>query len=92
MPLLGKFLESPTSPRLIDYELLTDGPEPDAKRVVGFGWFAGGTCCGFLFWSHADMFGTVAAGLVEGLSASALDLLTLGIASPFLVSIPCRFL
>lgn len=27
-------------PRLIDYELLTNGP--DGKRTVGFGWFAGG--------------------------------------------------
>ncbi|KAI0698029.1 Saccharopine dehydrogenase-domain-containing protein [Cytidiella melzeri] len=39
MELLSKFL-SPRkkSPRLIDYELLTDG---EGRRTVGFGWFAG---------------------------------------------------
>lgn len=43
--LLSKFLApnaavgDPLSPRLIDYEHLTDG---EGKRTVGFGWFAGG--------------------------------------------------
>ncbi|KAF8321368.1 hypothetical protein DL93DRAFT_2130912 [Clavulina sp. PMI_390] len=63
LPLLGRFLESPTSPRLIDYELLTGG---NGKRTVAFGYFAG------------------SAGVIEGLQASALDLLEIGIASPFL--------
>ena len=48
MELLSKFLASEHSsarkggallPRLIDYEMLTG---PDAKRTVGFGWFADG--------------------------------------------------
>jgi alpha-aminoadipic semialdehyde synthase len=50
MPLLSKFVNSEESSnqrhdamaRLIDYELLTDGPTPVGKRVVAFGWFAGG--------------------------------------------------
>ena len=56
---------SPTAPRLIDYELLTDA---NAKRTVAFGHYAG------------------LAGAIEGLHASALDLLEVGVASPFLVS------
>lgn len=50
MPLLSKFVNQEGSyqrpdfmERLIDYELLTDGPKPLGKRVVAFGWFAGGT-------------------------------------------------
>ena len=49
MPLLSKFINRDESSnqrpmeRLIDYELLTDGPAPVGKRVVAFGWFAGGT-------------------------------------------------
>lgn len=40
MELLSKFLQpGALSPRLIDYELLTD---EDGRRTVGFGWFAGG--------------------------------------------------
>lgn len=44
MPLLSRFaspvgIGQPLAPRLIDYELLTGA---DGKRVVGFGWFAGG--------------------------------------------------
>lgn len=40
MELLSKFLTpGDTSPRLIDYELLTD---ENGRRTVGFGWFAGG--------------------------------------------------
>lgn len=47
MPLLSRFVagegqsaqESKLLPRLVDYELLTGA---DGKRVVGFGWFAGG--------------------------------------------------
>jgi alpha-aminoadipic semialdehyde synthase len=47
-PLLSHFVapfdETQTTkhlrPRLIDYELLTNGT--DGKRTVGFGWFAGG--------------------------------------------------
>ncbi|KDQ17415.1 hypothetical protein BOTBODRAFT_105760 [Botryobasidium botryosum FD-172 SS1] len=69
MPLLTRFMstkDSPTSARLIDYELLTDQAGPRGKRVVGFGWFAG------------------AAGAVEGLAASALEYLSLGVATPFL--------
>lgn len=52
MPLLSQFVETevngpfksttPPSSRLIDYEFLTDGSS--GKRVVAFGWFAGGTC------------------------------------------------
>lgn len=41
MPLLSKFIK-PRADRLIDYEFLTDGPAPAGKRVVAFGWFAGG--------------------------------------------------
>lgn len=37
MPLLASFLK-PNSPRLVDFELLTDDT---GKRTVGFGWFAG---------------------------------------------------
>lgn len=43
MPLLSRFVDDSggdMAPRLVDYELLTG---PDGKRVVGFGWFAGGT-------------------------------------------------
>lgn len=43
MPLLSSFLK-PGKDRLIDYEFLTDGPVPTGKRVVAFGWFAGGGC------------------------------------------------
>jgi alpha-aminoadipic semialdehyde synthase len=40
MELLSKFLQPGSlSPRLIDYELLTD---EEGRRTVGFGWFAGG--------------------------------------------------
>jgi len=49
MPLLSEFVsvdEKRTHvklmDRLIDYEFLTDGPAPVGKRVVAFGWFAGG--------------------------------------------------
>jgi hypothetical protein len=44
-PLLSQFVADnptvgdPLSPRLVDYEYLTDA---DGKRTVGFGWFAGG--------------------------------------------------
>lgn len=51
MPLLSNFVNPEefsvqrldAMERLIDYELLTDGPAPVGKRVVAFGWFAGGT-------------------------------------------------
>lgn len=85
MPLLSRFVgEGKEAPRLIDYELLTGS---DGKRVVGFGWFAGGE----LLEHPLDAPGTdkplfPAAGLVEGLSASAHDFLSLGVSSPFLVS------
>ncbi|GJJ14359.1 hypothetical protein Clacol_008623 [Clathrus columnatus] len=69
MPLLAKFVK-PGMDRLIDYEFLTDGPAPTGKRVVAFGWFAGG----FM----------IAAGVIEGLCASAHDFLSFGVASPFL--------
>ncbi len=44
MPLLSRFVNSRGTteniyPRLVDYELLAG---PDGKRVVAFGWFAGG--------------------------------------------------
>ena len=65
MPLLAQFLQSGDSPRLIDYENITDD---NGKRTVAFGFFAG------------------AAGAIEGLGVAALDLLRIGIASPFLVS------
>lgn len=43
MELLSKFLgHGDLSPRLIDYELLTD---EDGRRTVGFGWYAGGVYC-----------------------------------------------
>src|ERR1700761_322722 len=47
LPLLSAFL-TPDSPRLIDYELLTD--KLTGKRSIGFGFFAGvaGTLEGFI--------------------------------------------
>lgn len=52
LPLLSRFATGQTADaapaRLIDYELLTDGPGREAKRVVGFGWFAGGSWSAYL--------------------------------------------
>lgn len=94
LPLLSRFATGQTpdvapASRLIDYELLTDGPGREAKRVVGFGWFAGGSSGRAYFilsYYAADVDSYAAAGVVEGLSASALDFLSMGVASPFLAS------
>jgi hypothetical protein len=46
MPLLARFLAQDAAlPRLIDFELITDG---EGRRTVGFGWFAGGELFAFL--------------------------------------------
>lgn len=99
MPLLSKFIReyqedearvmdqrSEGMQRLIDYELLTDGPAPGGKRVVAFGWFAGGApLCDARYMPILSDPSSSASGATEGLCASAHDFLSLGVASPFLV-------
>ena len=84
MELLSKFLgHGNLSPRLIDYELLTD---EDGRRTVGFGWYAGGTCrllCPLA--CEIEIYTLIVAGALESLSALAHALLEIGVASPFLV-------